>query len=503
MLVLGAERALRLPEPLPAHQCPQAGMELPGFVTSDYGALHSTLGERLVAPIRSSRSTPTTERRSGRCAERDSSPPPWRTHGPADLHRDVPLNFIRRPPTGSTSATVTTPGHVRCPTWSPRRHGAPEKRRPHPSPIGQERRKGRRDRALGVASPTYAGGGSAYVIPSNTVSPLQGLQAAAGAGTHIVYRQGLPTDTSLPAIPSSDLSPAYSPTPFGGSSGDSDSPSDWNLRAGHRQQLRLLPPTYLSLNGKQLVDNPARLRWYLFGRGEAPGGTAIHGPDQRRIGQPHLGHPVVPRVRHLQGRRRSQVREDRGCGRLRRHRIRGHRPAQPQPALGAERADLQSRRGQPAHRRGGQRRRADSHAVAFQGRGSARRVVPRPDQRHRARSGGVRQREPRWHLPVTFPKNLSQVPAHTTPQFPGNGVSVRYSEGIHVGYRWYDTKNITPLFPFGYGLSYTRFKFSNLAVSPQTTDGVHTCGVGHDHQHRCSRGDRRGSAVPGRPGLKR
>ena len=84
---------------------------------------------------------------------------------------------------------------------------------------------------------------------------------------------------------------------------------------------------------------------------------------------------------------------------------------------------------------------------------------------------------PGGHLPVTFPKNLSQVPAHTTPQFPGNGVSVRYSEGIHVGYRWYDTKNITPLFPFGYGLSYTRFKFSNLAVSPQTTDGVHNVHV--------------------------
>jgi hypothetical protein len=60
------------------------------------------------------------------------------------------------------------------------------------------------------ASPTYAGGGSAYVIPSGTVTPPAGLEAAAGTGTNVVYQQGLPTDTSLPSIPSSDLSPAYS-----------------------------------------------------------------------------------------------------------------------------------------------------------------------------------------------------------------------------------------------------------------------------------------------------
>ena len=82
------------------------------------------------------------------------------------------------------------------------------------------------------------------------------------------------------------------------------------------------------------------------------------------------------------------------------------------------------------------------------------------------------QTDPGGHLPVTFPASLSQVPASTTAQFPGNGTTVQYSEGIDVGYRWYDAKSITPLFPFGFGLSYTQFAFSHLSVSPVLVDGT-------------------------------
>ena len=73
---------------------------------------------------------------------------------------------------------------------------------------------------------------------------------------------------------------------------------------------------------------------------------------------------------------------------------------------------------------------------------------------------------------MTFPASLSQVPASTTAQFPGNGSTVQYSEGVDVGYRWYDAKDITPLFPFGFGLSYTQFAFSHLSVSRPATDGT-------------------------------
>jgi beta-glucosidase len=82
--------------------------------------------------------------------------------------------------------------------------------------------------------------------------------------------------------------------------------------------------------------------------------------------------------------------------------------------------------------------------------------------------------DPSGHLTVTFPTSLSQVPASTTAQWPGTGGTVQYSEGIDVGYRWYDSKSLTPLFPFGYGLSYTTFSFSNLHVGSLTAGGAAT-----------------------------
>jgi beta-glucosidase len=67
---------------------------------------------------------------------------------------------------------------------------------------------------------------------------------------------------------------------------------------------------------------------------------------------------------------------------------------------------------------------------------------------------------PSGKLPWTMPKQIMDSPAHATNSFPG-GKTVNYAEGILVGYRWFDTKNIAPLFPFGFGLSYTAFAFDN------------------------------------------
>lgn len=70
---------------------------------------------------------------------------------------------------------------------------------------------------------------------------------------------------------------------------------------------------------------------------------------------------------------------------------------------------------------------------------------------------------PSGKLAETFPRELSHNPSYLN--FPGEGDKVEYKEGIFVGYRYYDKKNIEPLFPFGYGLSYTTFEYSNLSIS--------------------------------------
>jgi beta-glucosidase len=85
-------------------------------------------------------------------------------------------------------------------------------------------------------------------------------------------------------------------------------------------------------------------------------------------------------------------------------------------------------------------------------------------------------------LPMTFPRSLADTPTSTPQQYPGtfsNGTTTRpagsseirqisFSEGLLVGYKWYSAKNIEPLFPFGYGLSYTGFAYNNLKVTAKT-----------------------------------
>jgi beta-glucosidase len=78
---------------------------------------------------------------------------------------------------------------------------------------------------------------------------------------------------------------------------------------------------------------------------------------------------------------------------------------------------------------------------------------------------------PSGKLPITFPKAEGDTPAHTPRQYPGVNGTATYSEGLKVGYRWYDAENIAPLFPFGFGLSYTTFEFSNLQAPAQSRPG--------------------------------
>jgi beta-glucosidase len=72
---------------------------------------------------------------------------------------------------------------------------------------------------------------------------------------------------------------------------------------------------------------------------------------------------------------------------------------------------------------------------------------------------------PSGKLPITFPASAEDTLARNPEQYPGNGVEVHYSEGIDVGYRWFQRNHIQPLFPFGYGLSYTTFAYSKPLIT--------------------------------------
>ena len=71
-------------------------------------------------------------------------------------------------------------------------------------------------------------------------------------------------------------------------------------------------------------------------------------------------------------------------------------------------------------------------------------------------------------LSATFPKKLSDSPAQALGAYPGTNGTVTYAEGLLVGYHWFDAKNIEPQFPFGFGLSYTTFEYSNLKLDEST-----------------------------------
>ncbi len=76
---------------------------------------------------------------------------------------------------------------------------------------------------------------------------------------------------------------------------------------------------------------------------------------------------------------------------------------------------------------------------------------------------------PSGRLAETFPKRLEDNPSYL--HFAGKSKEVNYTEGVFMGYRYYDSKNMEVLFPFGFGLSYTTFSYSNLVIDKQDETG--------------------------------
>ncbi len=97
---------------------------------------------------------------------------------------------------------------------------------------------------------------------------------------------------------------------------------------------------------------------------------------------------------------------------------------------------------------------------------------------------------PSGKLPTTFPKRLEDTPAYIN--YPGENGQVLYGEGIFVGYRYYDKKKIEPLFPFGHGLSYTSFEYSDLEIGSTEYEAEDSIEIAVDVKNI---GDREGKEV--------
>jgi beta-glucosidase len=444
----------------------------PGFVTSDYQAMHSTVASAE--------------------AGTDQEMPAPQYYGPAleaavqagqvsmaTLNEMVSriltemfrFNEFNNPPTGSTSATVTTPAHQAVSAAVAEAGTVLLKNDRGTLPL---KSNGGSVAVIGPAAsaqPQYTGGGSAYVTSTFSVTPLQGLQAAAGPGTKVSYTQGLPTDTSLTPIPSSALSPPYAPTGFGGTyTGTLTAPETGTYVLAFQNPCGCYSAVNLSLDGQELLANPGTppVSTYSVGVNLVAGQTytlQLSGGGESANLSWATPSDLAPGIAQAVAAAKAAktavvvVSDD------------TETEAADRPSLNLPSAQNELVSAVAA---------ANPHTVVVIDAGAPvvmpwiSQVASVVDAWYPGESNGTAlaavlfgQVNPSGHLPVTFPVDLSQVPASTPAQFPGVNGQVLYSEGVDVGYRFYDAKNETPLFPFGYGLSYTRFAFSGLKITPQ------------------------------------
>jgi beta-glucosidase len=452
--------------------------DFPGFVTSDYGALHSTPGGAFAGldqeqPFSTYFGTPLLDAVNGGTISQSI----LNTMVQRMLTQMFRFGLFDHPLTPTPTATVTTPAHQALGNQVADSGTTLLKNDSNTLPISAK--NAGPVAVIGPsasASPTYGGGGSAYVVPSQTVTPLQGIQSAAGSGTSVSYTQGLPTDSSLPQIPSPPLSPAYpaSGTPFGGTYSGTLTPTETGTYVlAVTNPCGCYTPTYLSHNGTQILDVPGTppVNVYSVAVNLTANQTyqvQITGASSSFAwGTPSALAPgITAAATAAKSASRAVVVVSDDTETEAADRLGLNLPSAQDELISAVAA-------------------ANPHTtvvidagapVAMPWLGQVAAVL---DAWYPGQSSGTSladvlfgRVDPSGHLPVTFPTGLSQVPAATPSQFPGVNGQVNYSEGLDVGYRWYDANNLKPLFPFGFGLSYTRFRFSGLQVTPTATDGV-------------------------------
>ncbi|HEX3923555.1 MAG TPA: glycoside hydrolase family 3 C-terminal domain-containing protein [Streptosporangiaceae bacterium] len=456
----------------------------PGFVTSDYGAQHATAASANAGLDQEMPGNAYygTALRSAVAAGQVSV---------ATLNQMVTriltqmfrFGEFNHAPAGSARAEATTPAHQAVSTAVAEAGTVLLKNAPLKDALLKNRGRALPLRAGAVAgsvagsvavigpaasaAPADAGGGSAYVTSPFQVTPLQGIRAAAGPRTPVRYAQGLPPDTSLAPVAGSALTPAFA----GARPGQTYTGTLTAPQTG-TYVLAVKSPgdrTILSLDGREILAVPGTAPTTTYSAGVSLRAghrytlqVAGAGPSARLTWATpsQLAPGIAKAVAAARAARTAVVvvsddTESEAADRARLTLPSAQDELVSAVAAANPRTVVVIDAGAPV-------------AMPWLSRVAAVVDAWYPGESNGTALGAVLfgKVNPGGHLPVTFPASLAQVPASTPAQFPGANGKVLYSEGLDVGYRYYDAKNETPLFPFGYGLSYTRFAYRDVTVTP-------------------------------------
>jgi beta-glucosidase len=493
-----------------------------GFVTSDWGGTHSTVasadngmdqemngsdfyGAALTAALADGQVSQAT----------------------IDAHvRRILLAMFRaglfdNPPTGDTTTPVTSAAHTAIATQVAQQGSVLLKNAGPVLPISSSTRS---IAVIGDAAgqnALTAGGGSAHVNPSHLVTPYQGIKTRAGSGTAVSYAQGVAdpngelldsqylggglqgqyyTGTTMSGTPVLTRTDPTVNFIWGGASPAPGLPATgWSAR----WTGTLTPPTTGTYTFATTSDDGSR----LIIDGQTVVNNWFNQPATTRSGTIALtaGQPVSIELDYFQDGGGSQVA------------LNWQVPNQDllTPAVNAARAadlavvvvslgegegadlstiDLSGVQNQLVSSVAAAQPNTvvvvnSGSAVTMPWAGNVRGIIESwyPGQEYGTALAGLLFGDANFsgRLPVTFPQSLADVPAHTTAQWPGENGHVQYSEALQVGYRWYDAQNKAPMFPFGYGLSYTTFGYGGLTVGAPAADG--SVAVGFDVTNTGSR----------------
>jgi beta-glucosidase len=321
-------------------------------------------------------------------------------------------------------------------------------------------------------SPVSSGGGTAYVLSAGPKTPLQGVRSAAAPGATISYTAGLPTTDALAAIPAAVLKPAFPLVPSGHPFTATLTAPQTGTYIFGMTGATAYSEVSLSVGGGRLLTNASTQpdRTYTAAVTLTAGHTyplTITGPSSALTwATPSTIAPDLAAATRaaaaaqvavvVVGDPQESEAEDRASLTL---------PSAQDELVAAVAA-------------------ANPHTVVVVQAGAA---VAMPwlskvqgvfDQWYAGQTDGTAlaavlygAANPSGHLPVTFPTSLAQSPVTTAAQFPGVGGRVDYSEGDDIGYRWFIDHNQQPLFPFGFGLSYTSFRYARPVVRASHASG--------------------------------